>query len=66
MAIQKTIHSKHAGQSLLQHTLPYPDKVLNLPFLDWKRVPDSACDGRETRTEGRVTITRRVRHWLSL
>jgi hypothetical protein len=56
-AIQKIIHSKHAGQSLLQHTLPYPDKVLNLPFLDWKRLPDTTCDGRDTRTEGRFVIT---------
>ena len=61
LAIHKTIHSKHAGQSLLQHTLPYPDKVLNLPFLDWKRLPDSACDTRETRTEGsRLRIYDRV------
>ena len=62
MAIQKTIHSKHAGQSLLQHTLPYPDKVLNLPFLDWKRLPESANDGRETRTEGIFAITTCARH----
>jgi hypothetical protein len=39
-AIQEINYNKNCRQSLILHTIPYPDKILSLPFIQWNKVHD--------------------------
>ncbi len=47
-AVQEMINNKNSRQSLTLHTVPYPDKVLQLPFIQWNRVHN----GKQILNEG--------------
>jgi hypothetical protein len=33
-------YNKYTKQSLILHTIPYPDKTLSLPFIQWNKIHD--------------------------
>ncbi len=39
-AIQEMNYNKSSKQSLILHTIPYPDKILCLPFIHWNKIHD--------------------------
>ena len=52
MALQEMTNQKTIRQSLTLHTVPYPDKVLHLPFLHWNEVHRCSENDQKALHEG--------------
>ena len=61
MAVQELTNQKNSRQSMLLHTIPYPDKVLHLPFLHWNKIQYANDLHRRSPYQGRVRLSKRSR-----
>ncbi|CAF4247186.1 unnamed protein product, partial [Rotaria sordida] len=51
-AVQEITNNKNSRRSLILHTTPYPDKVLNLPFVQWNKVHNLSVNSKHIPDEG--------------
>jgi hypothetical protein len=52
-AVQEITNNKTSRRSLMLHTIPYPDKMLYLPFVQWNKVYSSNNNGKPKLDEGK-------------
>jgi hypothetical protein len=52
VAVQETTQHKNSRQSFLLHTIPYPDKMLYLPFIDWNYLSHTIDHRQQLYSEG--------------
>ncbi|CAF0817071.1 unnamed protein product [Rotaria sordida] len=64
-AVQEITHNKNSRRSLILHTTPYPDKVLNLPFVQWNKVHNLSANSKHIPDEEIYDRVERVRINLS-
>ncbi len=55
IGMQEISNNKNSRRSFTVHTIPYPDKMLSLPFVQWNKVQDSI---EHTFDEGNDTVKR--------
>ena len=41
IAVQEIVNKRNSHRSLILHSVPYPDEIINLPFIQWKRIQSS-------------------------
>ncbi len=58
-AVQETSNNKNSRRSLILHTVPYPDKMLYLPFVQWNRVQGPGSNGKHPFDEGNYKLNKR-------
>lgn len=52
-AVQEITNNKTSRRSLMLHTIPYPDKMLYLPFVQWNKVYSSSSNDKYKLDEGK-------------
>jgi hypothetical protein len=51
-AVQEITNNKNSRRSLTVHTTPYPDKALQLPFIQWDKIHDASENTKQILDEG--------------
>ncbi len=52
-AVQEITNNKTSRRSLMLHSIPYPDKMLCLPFVQWNKVYSSSSNDKYKLDEGK-------------
>ena len=61
IAVQETTNNKNSRRSLILHTVPYPNKVLHLPFVQWSKISSSCDYNKHMSDEGNALLRRILR-----